>query len=408
MGVKIGGKDVAQVATFQATSPSPAGVAEAVEVEEASDPKAKKKKADPAAAIMGAKFSAAQISDALKKEKGKGFVNTGREIPHPRRMRTGIFELDLATGGGLPRGRATIVFGTEGAGKSNVSLNAIRECQRGGEVAVLIDIEHSFDATWASYFGVDLDKLIVIKPAYGEEAVDAIDGYLRADDVGLVVVDSIAVLTAAAEIEKSVEKFDVGTSSILLKRMCNKASMALAFQFRRGHDPVLLLLNQRRFKIGVMFGDPEVMPGGETIRFLSSLTLRMSGKNKVDEKVHPEKPVWKETDVKIKKAKIAIYQSEFKYEMALQEIPDKQLTPGQTDSFSTVTGLLKAANKLVKVNAGYTLDVPGINAGTVWKTQAAIEEQYICDPDFSAAMQKAAIDTLATHAQILEAKGGAY
>lgn len=636
-------------------------------------------------------------------------------------------------------------FVVHNSGKTNLALNAVRECQLEGKKAVYVDLEGTLDSTWASHFGIDLDALIVIKPAYGEECVDAIEAVLRASDVGLVVLDSVAVLTAAKEIEKSTETADVGTSAILMKRLCNKISMALAYQFRNGRDPVMLFLNQTRFKIGcfdynarvrladgtgmkigkivtqqlpvsvlsvaadgsvvprtvvgwanngkgddflsvrvqggnsgqrkmtvtrghsvftpagevpagtlkvgdevltlgwefyspqqheillgsilgdgalrfeknstrghvrighgpdqreylswkaallgglkldkgtnpacttlrslefgryktiqktkglthvpqdwveqisplavaiwymddgnysgshskwgwgkpsistrildrdslariadrmvriglgrpsfsecrgfvwgkegakaffwgvgkyiptcmaykakagfasgdgfvvaqqapqyrvfgtekvlsvkpkygmhtkydltvegdhnymvdgvvvhnTMFGDPETQPGGNTFKFLSSLTVRMSGKSVIDKAFHPEIPVWKETSCTIRKAKIGVYQTKFEYSLALQEIPDLQLMPGQTNSWGTVAGILKASDMLTKEPGGYKIQ----GDKTLWKTLSAIEEQYLVDPEVRSHLQDMAIGTFASKAMLLEAQG---
>lgn len=353
--------------------------------------------------------SLSDVLGALTKENGDGFVLRGSEVPDVLRYRTGVFEFDLATGGGIPRGRITILYGPESSGKTNVALNLIREVQQTetGDV-VFVDLEGTFDKDWAVEFGIDLDRLIVLKPAFGEEAVDAVEAVLRTKDIALVVVDSIAVVVPAKEIEKSTETADVGTAAILMKRMVNKAVMALAYQARSGRFPAMLLLNQTRFKIGVMYGDPEIFPGGQTVKFLSSLTVRISATNEVDSKIHPTKPAWKKTKLRVKKAKIPINQAECEYSMAMVPAPDLGLMIGQTYSWNTVLNILRTEGKLTKLaNGKYHL--AGLPAGypTEWQKLGNIEEQYLCDTEFAGVVQSIAIATFKDKGVLVAAEGAA-
>ena len=109
--------------------------------------------------------------------------------------------------------------------------------------------------------GVDTKQLLVVQAGYGEEAIDLVDALVRAEDVAIVVVDSMAGLIASKEIAQSVENYDIGTSALLIKRMVNKLMIAFCEEQKRDHDPCVILINQTRFKPGVMFGDPETMPG---------------------------------------------------------------------------------------------------------------------------------------------------
>jgi recombination protein RecA len=336
----------------------------------------------------------AYILKAVKKEKGDKVVVKGSEVPDVERIPTGCFEFDLGTGGGIPKGRITIVYGPESSGKTNIALKAIAyvqkyfppECNK----CVFVDVEHSFDPTWAAKMGVDVEALIVVKPAYGEEAIDIVDALIRAGDLALMVVDSIAVLVSSKEVQQSVEKFDVGTSALLVKRMCNKLVIALASEERKNHFPAVILINQTRFKIGVMFGDPETMPGGVAMKFMSALTVRLYGKNIVDKKIHPDLPVWKETHAVIKKAKVPVNAVNFEYNMAM--IPAEDLDIGDTDSWNTVSGYLKVTGSLAKENQGWTLKMDNFQESlptlTLWR------EQYVCDLGFRVACQQHVVKSI--------------
>jgi len=375
---------------------------------EKKDGKYKKVKVDNAASVMAASPSLASVLTAFTKERGNGFVLKAKEVPNCTRFRTGVFEVDLATGGGIPRGRITIIYGPESSGKTNLALNVVREVQKLGLKVVFVDLEGTFDPTWAVEFGIDLDLLIVLKPAYGEEAVDAVDAVLRTNDIGLVVVDSIAAVVPANEIAKSTETADMGTGAILMKRMVNKAVMALALQGRHNRFPALLLLNQTRYKIGVMFGDPETFPGGQTVRFLSSLTIRVSATNEVDAKIHPTIPSWKKTTFKIKKAKLAINQSNCEYSMAMVPMPDYGLGIGQTYSWNAVLAILRAESKLVKMHSGeYSLLALPDPHKKVWSKLSEIEDRYLTDPDFAEAVQAVAISTFDGKGVMVEAHDAA-
>lgn len=350
-------------------------------------PNAKKVEVTPAKAS-----ELTAILKAIQKDKGDNVVVKGNSIPQCERIATGVFEFDLATGGGFPRSRYSIVYGPESSGKTNIAYCAAATAQRlppPCNVAVWVDLEGTFDPDWAAYFGVDVEALVLVKPAYGEEAVDLIDALIHAEEVAFMAVDSLAVVVASKEVEQSVEKFDVGTAAILVKRLCNKLVIALSLEARRGHRPAVVLINQTRMKIGVMFGDPETMPGGQTMKFLSSLTVRLYGKNKMDKTISPELPCYKETKAVIKKAKVPVTRYDFDYEMGLLPI----VGVGKTNSWNTVLGHLKDMGVLSKTGAkGWQL------YGMEFPTLIPIQQRYEEDHVFRANL----------HAKITESQSGKF
>ena len=240
-------------------------------------------------AVSGGELKA--ILAQIRKEKGENVVNKGSEIHTVLRIPTGVFEFDLATGGGFPRGRYSIVYGPESSGKTNICYAAAAQAQRLPEPCnkvVWVDLEGTFSPEWAAQFGINVDELLIVRPSYGEEAVDLIDALVRAEDVAMLVVDSLATVVSSKEIEQSVEKFDVGTASLLVKRLCNKLVIALATESKRNHTPAVVLINQTRFKIGVMFGDPECVTADTLVNFVDGRSIPM--KEVVDQKL--EGPVW--------------------------------------------------------------------------------------------------------------------
>lgn len=340
----------------------------------------------------------AKLMAAISKEKPSTLYR-GSAIPQPERLATGVFEFDLYTGGGFPKGRISIVYGPESSGKSNLCYCAAAVAQKAHPYCnkvVWVDLEGTFDPVWAARFGVDVDALIVVKPGYGEEAVDLCDALIRADDVALLVVDSVAAVVSSKEVKQSVETMDVQGISTLVKRLCNKFAVALSEEGKRDHRPAVVLLNQTRFKIGVMFGDPETMPGGQTMKFLSSLTVRVYGKNKSIKEVSPDLPVFKETVAVIKKAKVPVLKVEFKYDMTMLAHGD--LTVGETDSFNMVKAHLQNHGHLVKGNKGWEL------LGVVYPTLSVIEDTYRAERSFAMKLQALVIQSMMKDSILVEEK----
>lgn len=337
------------------------------------------------------KKSAGELASVLlaaRKAKGEGIAVTGRNIPQVKRIPTGIFEFDLAVGGGFPRSRYSIVYGPESSGKTNLTYKAIANAQKlppPCNKAVLIDLEGTFDPVWAEQFGIDVDELVVIKPGYGEEAGDLCEAVLRAEDVAIVVLDSLAVMVSSKEAEQSLEKFDVGTSGLLVKRLVNKIVIALSEEAKRGHEPAMVFINQTRMKIGVMFGNPETMPGGQAMKFLSALTVRLNGKNKTVNSVSPDMPAFKETTAEIKKAKVPVTRYNFNYDLVLY--PHEGLSVGDTNSWGLVSNSLKQIGALVKATKGWEL------LGKTYPTLTVIEDTYQAESSFALKLQEMVIDS---------------
>lgn len=344
------------------------------------------------------------IIEAISKQKGDQVVTSGSRIPTVGRIPTGVFEFDFSTGGGFPRSRYSIVYGPESSGKTNICYAAAARAQKMPapcNKVVWIDLEGTFDPVWAALFGIDVDELLVVKPSYGEEAVDLIDALVRAQEVILLVVDSLAVVVSSKEVEQSVEKFDVGTAAVLVKRMCNKLVIALAEEARRGHSPAVVLINQTRFKIGVMFGDPETMPGGQTMKFLSSLTVRLYGKNKIDKAITPDLPAYKDTKAVIKKAKIAVVRQDFDYEMSM--LPAAGNGVGSSQSWNMVSGYLKDLGYLSKLEKGSGWQL----LGEEFPTLVPIRDRYENDTNFADSLHKIIIEAHTSHYKLIEAEGAA-
>ncbi|WP_298211271.1 recombinase RecA [Ferrimicrobium sp.] len=207
----------------------------------------------------------------IEKQFGKGSIMRMGEAPQMtiESVSTGAMALDLALGvGGLPRGRVVEVFGPESSGKSTLALHVVAEAQRIGGNCAYIDAEHALDPVYAQAIGVDIDSLLISQPDYGEQALEICDVLIRSGSIDVVVIDSVAALTPRAEIEGDIGDAHVGLQARLMSQAMRRLTANL------NHTNTLaIFINQLREKIGVMYGSPEVTPGGRALKFYSSVRL---------------------------------------------------------------------------------------------------------------------------------------
>ncbi len=208
----------------------------------------------------------------IEKQYGKGSImRLGDQggLVEAEVISSGSLALDAALGiGGFPRGRIVEIYGPEGAGKTMVSLHAIREAQKEDGTAAFVDAEHALDVQFARRLGVDVENLIVSQPDSGEQALEIVDTLVRSGAFDIIVVDSVAALVPQAELEG-----DMGDSHMgLHARLMSQALRKLAGSINRSHT-CLVFLNQLRMKIGVMFGNPETTTGGRALPFYATLRL---------------------------------------------------------------------------------------------------------------------------------------
>lgn len=181
---------------------------------------------------------------------------------------SGALTLDLALGGGLPKGRIIEIYGPESSGKTTLALHAIAEVQKAGGIAAFVDAEHALDPTYSAALGVDIDNLLVAQPDNGESALEIVDQLVRSAAVDIVVVDSVAALVPRAEIEGEMGDLQVG----LQARLMSKALRKVAGNIGKSGATVIFL-NQLRQKIGISYGSPEVTTGGTALKFYASVRL---------------------------------------------------------------------------------------------------------------------------------------
>lgn len=293
----------------------------------------------------------ATIEELMKKADktyGVGVMQKGLKIVECERIPTGIFPLDLSLGGGFPVGKISEIFGPESSGKTNICLKAIAQFQKiyPDQNVVFVDCENALDPGWASTLGVDVEKMYVVHPSHAEATVDIVEGALSATNVGLVVVDSIASMITTTEIEKSAEGTVMGGNSVVVGKLIKKSIVAQTLAAVAGRYPTLLCVNQTRYKLGVMFGDPETTPGGNAPRFHASIRLRCYGKNIMENSISKTMPVWKQTNTVIKKWKVPIVSVNCEFKMAT--LPMEGCHVGSSDDWNTLISYAKNYGILVK------------------------------------------------------------
>lgn len=207
----------------------------------------------------------------IEKQFGKGAVMRLGQNPAMQidAISTGSLTLDMALGiGGLPRGRITEIYGPESSGKTTLALHCIAEAQKTGGTAAFIDVEHALDPVYASALGVDIDSLLVSQPDTGEDALEITEALVRSGAIDIIVVDSVAALAPKAEIEGEMGSAHVGVQARLMSQALRKLTGSISKL-----NCVAIFINQLREKVGVVYGNPEVTPGGRALKFYSTVRI---------------------------------------------------------------------------------------------------------------------------------------
>jgi len=220
---------------------------------------------------------------------------------------TGALTLDLALGGGLPRGRVIECFGPEGSGKSTLAMHVVAESQKLGGTCAYVDVENALDPSYAGTIGVNVDDLWVSQPDSGEQALEIVDRLIKSGSLAVIVIDSVAALVPRAEINGEMGDANIGLQARLMSQALRKITANLSKT-----KTTIIFINQLREKIGVMWGSPEVTPGGRALKFYSSVRLdvRRIEQIKIDGAV-----VGGRTRVKVVKNKVAVPFKEAEYDL---------------------------------------------------------------------------------------------
>lgn len=237
--------------------------------------------------------------DQITKQYGDGSIRKlgDHQTVNVELIPSGALSLDLALGGGYPKGRIIEIYGPESSGKTTLTLHAIAEVQKNGGTAAFIDAEHALDPAYAKRLGVDTDNLLVSQPDNGEQALEIVETLVRSNAVDIIVVDSVAALVPQAEIDGDMGDSHMGLQARLMSQALRKLTGII-----NKSKATVVFINQIRMKIGVMFGNPETTTGGNALKFYASvrMDIRRTGQIKVGEEI-----VGNRTKVKIVKNKIA-------------------------------------------------------------------------------------------------------
>ncbi|UZQ54444.1 recombinase RecA [Trichothermofontia sichuanensis B231] len=211
-----------------------------------------------------------QVLTQIERTFGKGSI---MRLGDAARMKvetipTGALTLDIALGGGLPKGRVVEIYGPESSGKTTLALHAIAEVQKTGGIAAFVDAEHALDPTYSAALGVDIENLLVSQPDTGEMALEVVDQLVRSTAVDIVVVDSVAALVPRSEIEGDIGEIQVGSQARLMSHALRKITGNIGKS-----GCTVIFLNQLRQKIGVTYGSPETTTGGQALKFYASVRL---------------------------------------------------------------------------------------------------------------------------------------
>lgn len=237
----------------------------------------------------------------IEKQYGKGSIMKLGETASKLNIEvipTGSLALDVALGvGGIPRGRVVEIYGPESSGKTTLTLHIMAQAQKMGGIAAMIDAEHALDPTYARRLGVDIDNLLISQPDHGEQALEIAEHLVRSGAVDVVVVDSVAALVPRAEIEGEMGDTHVGLQARLMSQALRKLTGAIGKS-----RCTVIFTNQLREKVGVMFGNPEVTPGGRALKFYASVRLDI---RRIETLKQGNEMVGNRTRVRVLKNKIA-------------------------------------------------------------------------------------------------------
>jgi recombination protein RecA len=239
----------------------------------------------------------------IEKSFGKGAVMKMGEHTHAKveTISSGAISIDLALGGGYPKGRIIEIYGPESSGKTTICLHAAAEFQKAGGTVAFIDAEHALDPEYARKLGVNVDELLLSQPDSGEQALDITEALVRSGGVDLIVIDSVAALTPRAEIEGEMGDQSMGLQARLMSRALRKLT---AVASKTG--TTIIFINQIRMKIGVVFGNPETTTGGHALKFYASIRLEVRKGNKLEMGTGDGKVIHgNEAKIKIVKNKVA-------------------------------------------------------------------------------------------------------
>jgi len=279
------------------------------------------------------------------------------------KISTGSLSLDIALGvGGLPKGRITEIYGPESSGKTTLALSVIAQAQKEGGKCCFIDVEHAIDPKWAEKIGVQVDKLYFSQPNSAEEALDIIENLVKSNQIDVIVLDSIAALAPRVELDANMGDSHIGLQARLMSHALRKLTAII-----KKSNTLVILVNQLRMKIGVMFGNPEITSGGNSLKYYASVRLDI---RKVGTIKNKEVIIGNQIRVKVVKNKVAQAYTVADFEIEFDKGITKQ---GEIIDLGVTLDIVK------KTGAWYTYNDLQLGQGREKAKQYLVENPKISD-----------------------------
>jgi len=300
-----------------------------------------------------------ELADVIKqvgKVYGDNIVRNGTCVQNFTHCETGIFILDFALLGGLAEGLASMWYGVESCGKSTLSLRAVAAKLRKNpdKKAVWVDSEQTFDIEWAIKHGIDPERIEIVQPESGEQAVDIIDAVMGSKETCIVVLDSVPATVPQQISDKSAADATVGKLAQLMSRLCSKILVSWTKERKRGHFVDVIFINQLREKIGVMFGSPETTPGGRQLNYLVTTKIKLRAKQELGTDEHGMEVVdHNKHTFTISKSKIGASIKSGEFKMIVN--PSHELGQGTIDEVDTICTIAKKMGLLIGGGASWGL-----------------------------------------------------
>lgn len=305
-----------------------------------------------------------QVLNHFAKKFGDTFVRAASDVLQPMRLSTGIFALDMALCGGLFVGKQNMFMGRRSSGKTTTSMKVIANAQKmyPDKICVFIDMEDAFDSVWATKLGVDTDRLLVVKPETGEDCVDAVQAFCNAEDVCLVVLDSIASLIPMKERDGAAEDVHVGIHAKLVTTMVRKVNSALTRAASRGQDLTVLYINQERAKIGGWAPpgqEPIGNPGGKALDHYTALQVVFKNKETISKDEEGfELLEFNEHSFKVDKNKFNAGIRKGEFQLMRRANHELYLREGDIDDATAMLATAKRMGVYTGGGQSWTLEIP--------------------------------------------------
>ena len=276
----------------------------------------------------------------LNKDFGEGAVMKGADATwfQVEKIPTGSFALDIELRGGIPRSRITEIYGHLSSGKSSLTMMIAKKAQKLGGKIGYVDMEGCYDSKYAAIIGIDPENIIISQPDYGEKAIDILDSMVRSGEFSLVVLDSIAATTPMVEIEESMVKQQMGIQARLINKAVRKLQSALNTKIEgKQNKTAVILINQIRQKLGILYGNPETTPGGMGVGFGASLRLNLRrGDWIMIGKGEKEQTIGQEVKFRVEKSKVSPAHVNNQFRYYFKDVPELGIKAGTVDTLDEI------------------------------------------------------------------------